>query len=35
MEGKALEAALDFGKLGDTPLLVKVAVSAVSEGAAQ
>lgn len=34
VEGKALEAALDFGQLGDTPLLVKVAVSSVSEDGA-
>jgi predicted alpha-1,2-mannosidase len=34
VEGKALEAALDFGRLGSTPLLVKVAVSAVSEDGA-
>jgi predicted alpha-1,2-mannosidase len=34
VEGKALEAALGFGQLGETPLLVKVAVSAVSEDGA-
>jgi predicted alpha-1,2-mannosidase len=34
VEGKALEAALGFGQLGKTPLLVKVAVSAVSEDGA-
>jgi predicted alpha-1,2-mannosidase len=34
VEGKALEAAFDFGELGAAPLLVKVAVSAVSEDGA-
>jgi predicted alpha-1,2-mannosidase len=34
VEGKALQAAFDFGALGETPLLVKVAVSAVSEDGA-
>ncbi|QJE02149.1 glycoside hydrolase family 92 protein [Massilia forsythiae] len=34
VEGKALEALFDFGDLRDAPLLVKVAVSAVSEDGA-
>jgi predicted alpha-1,2-mannosidase len=34
VEGKALEATFDFGQLNDAPLLVKVAVSGVSEDGA-
>ena len=34
VEGKALERRFDFGQLGGTPLLVKVALSAVSEDGA-